>query len=260
MTPAMIMAILGIVGAVGGGIAGGIGLGQQTKRAQAEIDFRRQQETDSFELAQAFAQDQFDLQREQTLAMADLSEGRLMDDLSLGTDAFNNSLFAQALGMQDANINLTSQIGQMEANAGYSGVQGNQTNSMIAAYATEGLTRQGELQGRQNQYALGTMMNQANNAMEDINLTRDNVNIGGYAHRAFEMQKQHGKDMFDETMQNYDFAAQQAKPGAADWFTAILGGGSSGLNLANNIGSYARDWTSLFKEPLNLPDSNPYLY
>ncbi len=229
-----------------GGIFGGISTSQQADRERERIEHEKEMARRQYELGKAFSDEQYDLQKNKAFSDLTRAENLLDQNVDLQMDAFNNSLLAQAYQVQDAQIGTESQIGQMEAAAGYSGVKGNETNSLLAAYAETNLDRSIEAQNRNNDSYLTNMLGQANNALDEMGLERDSWNPGGYRYESKEAQDNYNKKLADLGQDNFDWYIAQAQPDFLDldldYVTGIFGGASAGLTFGANMYNFGSNF------------------
>jgi hypothetical protein len=234
--------IIGGIAAIGGGILGGISTKKQAEKEQDQIDHQKDMAWDQYELGRDHANEQWELQKGKALDDLALAENRLDQSVDMQIDSFNNNLLAQAYQIQDAQISTESQIGTMEANAGYSGVKGNETTNLLSVYAEENLDRNIDLQNQQNNSSLMGMLDQAGNAWGDIIREEESWGAGGYRTLQKEAQDKYNYDMAKLGETNFNWAIDQAEPGVLDYVTNIFNGASTGLSFGASTYFFANNW------------------
>jgi len=229
---------LGLAGAV----AGAFGKHQESKREQAALEQQKESAWQQYLYGKENSDAQFGIQKTAAMEQLGVQRKNLSTQVGLSVDDYNASLLAQAFGIQDARIQAGSAVGASLAAEGASGVRGNASGDKEREYALQSLERNVGLQERQNENYLGRMIAGANMTADAIGREKASWMPGGYRVQSKEAQDAYNLNLANLGQTNFDWQIGQAAPTGLDYFTGIMGGASSGMNLAYTAYNFKNAW------------------
>jgi len=236
-----------IIPLIAGAIAGGISTYTESEREKEALRQQKESAWSQYLYGKEHSDTQFGIQKSAAMEQLGVQRKNLDTQLGMGIDDYNTSLLAQAFGIQDARIQTGSAVGASLAAEGASGVRGSSAGEKTREYALQSLERNIGVQDRQNENYLNKMITGANMTVDAIGREEASWMPGGYRVQSKEAQDAYNLNIANLGQSNFNWAIDQANPTFLDYFTSIMGGGSSGMNLGNNIYNYKNAWLSTGK-------------
>jgi hypothetical protein len=224
------------------GAGAGMGIISTFLEGQKEQEnLQRQKETawQQYLLGKEYSDTLYGINKTEAQIQALIAENRLRQGLDANMGQFNDSLLAQAYGVQDARISTASQTGASLDAEGASGTRGNEAPGLMRAYAEQGLKRSIDMQDRQNQSALSGMLTQAGNALFDIDREKASWEQGGYRYLQKDAQDMYNLKTAQLGQSEFDWQKNQSQPGVFDYLSSTFGGGMSGINLYSGLRNFS---------------------
>jgi len=233
------------ISAAAGAIAGGIGKYQESEREKAALRQQKEMAWQQYLYGKEHSDTQFNIQKTAALEQLGVQRKNLDEQVGLSMDEYNTALLAQAFGIQDARIQTGSAVGASLASEGASGVRGSSSAAKAREYALQGLERNIDVQDRQSRNQLNKMMSGANMTLDAIGREEASWMPGGYKVQAKTAQDSYNLSIANLGQSNFNWQIGQATPTFLDYFSSVMGGGSSGIQLGNSINNYRNAWNSV---------------